>query len=248
MASKGLKACASRLCGVLLHIFNCSWVERVTLLWKTSCLGPVAKNERLSTVNGCRLITLTLHIMKSSEKLIFPSNAISGPSAVCLLDKGWCGWCYYVLNPLNLSPLEGNPTVLIEWCYLSNSPCWNPSWCSMHGCFSSVLRHWLPHWIAAMFYKTVVSCAIFYAVEQQDSGTGWNSVFWVGTWVLRRRCQKDPAQSTRHHGQCGIERKWCCAIATDHAVLLVLHLQLNYEMRCSLCIAVFSDNLRYNAQ
>ncbi|XP_041827603.1 uncharacterized protein LOC121631042 [Melanotaenia boesemani] len=42
-----LKACSGQLCGVLQHLFNMSLrLQRVPVLWKTSCLVPVPKKGR----------------------------------------------------------------------------------------------------------------------------------------------------------------------------------------------------------
>ena len=44
--SRLLKDCADQLCGILQHIFNLNLgLERVALLWKTSCVVPVPKTH-----------------------------------------------------------------------------------------------------------------------------------------------------------------------------------------------------------
>ena len=63
--------CASQLSGVLQHIFNLSLsLQRVPVLWKTSCLVPVPKKVRPSTPSNYRPVALTSHLMKSLERLI----------------------------------------------------------------------------------------------------------------------------------------------------------------------------------
>ena len=66
-----LKTCATQLSGVLQHIFNLSLsLERVPVLWKTSCLVPVPKKARPSILNDYRPVALTSHLMKSLERLV----------------------------------------------------------------------------------------------------------------------------------------------------------------------------------
>lgn len=66
-----LKACASQLCGVLHHIFNLSLsLQRVPVLWKTSCIVPVPKTPRPSNSRDYRPVALTSHIMKTLERLV----------------------------------------------------------------------------------------------------------------------------------------------------------------------------------
>ncbi|KAL6463079.1 hypothetical protein MHYP_G00274700 [Metynnis hypsauchen] len=48
-----LKACASQLCGVLQHVFNMS-LQRVPMMWKTSCIVPVPKTPRPSDAKDYR--------------------------------------------------------------------------------------------------------------------------------------------------------------------------------------------------
>ena len=66
-----LKACASQLCGVLQHLFNLSLqLQRVPVLWKTSCLVPVPKKGHPVALDDYRPIALTSHIMKVMERLV----------------------------------------------------------------------------------------------------------------------------------------------------------------------------------
>ena len=64
-----LKACASKLCGVLQHLFNLSLhLQRVPVLWKASFLVPVPKKGHPLALDDYRLIVLTPHIMKVMER------------------------------------------------------------------------------------------------------------------------------------------------------------------------------------
>ena len=66
-----LKACAPQLCGVLQLIFNLSLrLQKVPVLWKTSCLVPVPKTPRPSSFKDYRPVALTSHTMKVLERLV----------------------------------------------------------------------------------------------------------------------------------------------------------------------------------
>ncbi|KAI4898966.1 hypothetical protein NFI96_016196 [Prochilodus magdalenae] len=66
-----LKACATQLCGVLQHVFNMSLcLQRVPVMWKTSCIVPVPKTPRPSDIKDYRPVALTSHIMKTMERLV----------------------------------------------------------------------------------------------------------------------------------------------------------------------------------
>ncbi len=66
-----LKACATQLCGVLQHVFSMSMsLQRVPVLWKTSCLVPVPKTPRPCGSKDYRPVALTSHIMKTLERLV----------------------------------------------------------------------------------------------------------------------------------------------------------------------------------
>ncbi|XP_076609848.1 uncharacterized protein LOC143334815 [Chaetodon auriga] len=63
-----LEACALQLCGVLHHVFNMSLsLQRVPMLWKTSCLVPVPKTSQPRASKDYRPVALTSHIMKTLE-------------------------------------------------------------------------------------------------------------------------------------------------------------------------------------
>ncbi|KAI4894740.1 hypothetical protein NFI96_006104 [Prochilodus magdalenae] len=58
------------LCGVL-HVFNMSLcLQRVPVMWKTSCIVPVPKTPRPSDIRDYRPVALTSHIMKTMERLV----------------------------------------------------------------------------------------------------------------------------------------------------------------------------------
>ncbi|XP_054866081.1 uncharacterized protein LOC129348770 [Amphiprion ocellaris] len=71
ISSRLLRDCADQLCQVLLHIFNLSLsLERVPLLWKTSCLVPVSKTRNPREPNHFRPVALTSHLMKTMERIV----------------------------------------------------------------------------------------------------------------------------------------------------------------------------------
>ena len=66
-----LRACAEQLCGVLHRVFNMSLsLQKVPVIWKTSCLVPVPKKPQPSGFSDYRPVALTSHIMKTLERLI----------------------------------------------------------------------------------------------------------------------------------------------------------------------------------
>ena len=66
-----LRACAEQLCGVPHCVFDmCLNLQRVPVIWKTSCLVPVPKTPQSSGLSDHRPVALTSHIMKMLERLI----------------------------------------------------------------------------------------------------------------------------------------------------------------------------------
>ena len=56
---------------VVLHIFNLRLsLERVPVLWKTSCVVPVPKTTHPKEPNHYRPVALTSHLMKTMERII----------------------------------------------------------------------------------------------------------------------------------------------------------------------------------
>ncbi|XP_054865475.1 uncharacterized protein LOC129348636 [Amphiprion ocellaris] len=71
ISSRLLRDCADQLCQVLLHIFNLSLsLERVPVLWKTSCLVPVSKTRNPREPNHFRPVALTSHLMKTMKRIV----------------------------------------------------------------------------------------------------------------------------------------------------------------------------------
>ncbi|TWW61472.1 hypothetical protein D4764_04G0001190 [Takifugu flavidus] len=66
-----LKNCPRQLCGILQHLFNQSLhLQRIPVLWKTSCLVPVPKKTHPVAPSDYRPIALTSPIMKVMERLV----------------------------------------------------------------------------------------------------------------------------------------------------------------------------------
>ena len=84
-----IKASTPQLCGVLHHVFDMNLsLQRVPMLWKTSCLVPVTKTLRRAS-KDYRLVALTSHITKTMERLILEQHRhrvklFMDPPPVCL--------------------------------------------------------------------------------------------------------------------------------------------------------------------
>ncbi|KAK3568773.1 hypothetical protein QTP86_017433, partial [Hemibagrus guttatus] len=77
-----LRDCADQLCGVVRYMFNLSPVlEKVPMLWKTSCVVPVPKTAHPRELNHFRPVALTSHLMKTMERII-PCHLHSSVSTV----------------------------------------------------------------------------------------------------------------------------------------------------------------------
>lgn len=71
ICSRMLKDCADQLSEVIQYIFNLSLsLERVPVLWKTSCVVPVPKNAHPREPNHFRPVALTSHLMKTLERIV----------------------------------------------------------------------------------------------------------------------------------------------------------------------------------
>ncbi|KAF7649193.1 hypothetical protein LDENG_00145500, partial [Lucifuga dentata] len=69
--SSRLLDCVYQLYQVVLYIFNLSLsLERVPVLWKTSCVVPMPKTAHPREPNHFRPVALTSHLMKTRERLI----------------------------------------------------------------------------------------------------------------------------------------------------------------------------------
>ncbi len=66
-----LKACADQICWVIHYIFNLSLrLERVPVLWKTSCVVPVPKKTNPTEFSQYRPIALMAQLIKVFERLV----------------------------------------------------------------------------------------------------------------------------------------------------------------------------------
>lgn len=71
ISSRLLRECADQLCEVVLSLFNLSLrLEKVPVLWRTSCLVPVPKVSHPKEPNHYRPVALTSHLMKAMERII----------------------------------------------------------------------------------------------------------------------------------------------------------------------------------
>ncbi|KAI3360753.1 hypothetical protein L3Q82_012990 [Scortum barcoo] len=71
ISSRLLQDCADQLCQVVCYIFNLSLsLERVPVLWKTSCVVPVPKTSRPKEPNHFRPVALMSHLMKALERIV----------------------------------------------------------------------------------------------------------------------------------------------------------------------------------
>ena len=111
--SRLLKDCADQLCGVLLHMFNLSLsLERVPLLWKTSCMVPVPKTVHPQGAQPLQASGFDLSPYENhGEDRSHPPSTLGeqrdGPSAVCLSTWHWCGWrCHLPAAQVTFTPGE----------------------------------------------------------------------------------------------------------------------------------------------
>ncbi|KAI3367053.1 hypothetical protein L3Q82_009685 [Scortum barcoo] len=71
ISSRLLRDCADQLCQVVCYILNLSLsLERVPVLWKTSCVVPVPKTSSPKEPNHFRPVALTSHLMKALERIV----------------------------------------------------------------------------------------------------------------------------------------------------------------------------------
>ena len=60
ISPKVLRICSSQLCEILCTIFNLSFLSGVvTDIWKSSCIVPVPKNNKVGSMNALRPVALT---------------------------------------------------------------------------------------------------------------------------------------------------------------------------------------------
>ncbi|XP_078794428.1 uncharacterized protein LOC144988179 [Oryzias latipes] len=83
ITSRLLRECADQLCVVMLFIFNMSLrLEKVPVIWRTSCLVPVPKVPRPTEPNHFRPVALTSHLMKAMERIILSHRRTQVSSAL----------------------------------------------------------------------------------------------------------------------------------------------------------------------
>ena len=73
ISPKVLKMCSSQLCEILCTIFNLSFQSGVVPdIWKSSCIVPVPKNNKVGSVNDLRPVALTSVASKTCERIVLP--------------------------------------------------------------------------------------------------------------------------------------------------------------------------------
>ena len=70
---KVLRMCSSQLCEILCTIFNSSLLCGVVPdIWKSSCIVPVPKNNKVGSMNDMRPVALTSVAHKTCERIVLP--------------------------------------------------------------------------------------------------------------------------------------------------------------------------------
>ena len=73
ISPKVLKMCSSQLCEIFCTIFNLSFQSGVVPdIWKTSCIVPVPKNNKVGSMNDLRPVALTSVAFKTCERIVLP--------------------------------------------------------------------------------------------------------------------------------------------------------------------------------
>ena len=68
-----LKMCSSQLYEIFCTIFNLSFQSGVVPdIWKSSCIVPVPKNNKVGSMNDLRLVALTSVAFKTCERIVLP--------------------------------------------------------------------------------------------------------------------------------------------------------------------------------
>ncbi|KAI3372137.1 hypothetical protein L3Q82_006995 [Scortum barcoo] len=97
ISSRLLRDCADQLCQVVCYIFNLSLsLERVPVLWKTSCVVPVPKTSRPKEPNHFRPMALTSSPDEGTgedrpQAPPPPGEPKHGSPAVCIPTQHWGG-------------------------------------------------------------------------------------------------------------------------------------------------------------
>ena len=70
---KVLRICSSQLCEIFCTIFNLSFLSGVVPdIWKSSCIIPVPKNDKVGSMNNLRPVELTSVALKTCERIVLP--------------------------------------------------------------------------------------------------------------------------------------------------------------------------------
>ena len=67
--------CSSQLCEIFRTISNLSFLCGVLPdMWKSSCIVPVPKNNKVGSMNHMRLVELTSVAFKTCERFVVPQS------------------------------------------------------------------------------------------------------------------------------------------------------------------------------
>ena len=68
-----LRMCSSQLCELFCTIFNLSFLCGVAPdIWKSSCIVPFSKNNKVGSMNDLRPVALTSVNLKTCERIVLP--------------------------------------------------------------------------------------------------------------------------------------------------------------------------------
>ena len=68
-----LRMCSCQLCEILCTIFNLSFLCGIVPdKWKSSCIVPVPKNNKVGSMNDLRLVVLTSVVLKACKRIVLP--------------------------------------------------------------------------------------------------------------------------------------------------------------------------------
>ena len=68
-----LRMCSSQLCELFCTIFNLSFLCGVAAdIWKSSCIVPFSKNNKVGSMNDLRPVALTSVNLKTCERIVLP--------------------------------------------------------------------------------------------------------------------------------------------------------------------------------
>ena len=73
ISPKVLRMCSSQLCEIFCTIFSLSFQSGVVPdIWKSSCIIPVPKNNKVGSMNDLRQVALTSVASKTCERIVLP--------------------------------------------------------------------------------------------------------------------------------------------------------------------------------